>query len=399
MRLTPERAPFSDAETGRRRQERRGLLTIHARQVRCPWLAAGAVLWAVLASCHEKPVPVAAGTFLVASPAPAAEAYEREYVAEIQAVQHVELRARMKGFIEAIAVDEGQAVKKGQPIFSISAREFQQEVQKAQAATAGALAELSSAQIEQANTKLLFDKKIVSEAEMALSQSKIQSLRAKVDQAKADEGQAAINLTYAQVRAPFDGIVNRIPKKTGSIVAEGDLLTTVANNNQMLVYFRLSEGEFLEYSATSDEDRPREVRLKLANGEVYPSPGHIDAVESEFDKATGNIALRARFPNEKHALKHGSSGKIVVSTRIRNALMVPQRSTFEIQEHVYLYVLDADDTVHARRIEPRLRLKDAFVVTSSLTSQDRFVLEGVQKLKDGEKIVARPEAPLRKSSP
>jgi membrane fusion protein, multidrug efflux system len=361
-------------------------------------VATGALLWAVLASCREAPPLVAPNSFPVASPTQAAEAYEREYVAEIQAVQHVELRARMKGFIEALAVDEGQAVKKGQPLFSISAREVQQELQKAQAATAGALAELASAQLERTNTKLLFEKKVVSDVELAVSESKVRSLRAKLDQAKAEEGQAAINLSYAQVRAPFDGIVNRIPKKTGSIVAEGDLLTTIANTNEMLVYFRLSEREFLEYSATSDEDRPKEVRLKLASGEVYPIPGRIDAVESEFDKATGNIALRARFPNEKHDLKHGSSGKIVVSIRVRDALMVPQRSTFEIQEHVYLYVLDQNDIAHARRIEPRLRLKDAFVVNAGLTAQDRFVLEGVQRIKDGERIVVRPES-LRRDSP
>lgn len=336
--------------------------------------------------------------FTVASPTPASETYEQEYVGEIQAVQHVELRARMKGFIESVAVDEGQRVKKGQLLFAISAREFQQELQKARAVVAGARADLASAQVELANTKVLFEKKIISQGEFAQSNSKVQSLSAKLDEARADEVQAEINLSYAQVRAPFDGIVNRIPKKAGSIIAEGDLLTTLANTDEVYVYFRLSESEYLDYTATADDRRSKEVTLKLANGELYPEPGRIDAVESEFSKETGNIAFRARFPNDRNTLKHGSSGKVVVSTQIHNGLIVPQKSTFEVQEHVYVYVLDADDKTRATRIEPKLRLKDAFVVDAGLTTQDRFVLEGVQRIKDGDKITVSPATLLRNSA-
>jgi len=352
----------------------------------------------LLNACHEKATVDSPLIFNVANPAPAAEAYEREYVGEIQAVQHVELRSRLRGFVESIGVDEGRSVKKGQLLFTVSARELQQELLKARAATQSAAAELSAAEIELANTKVLFDKKVISDAEMSVGNSKIKSARAKLEEAKAHEGGAEINVSYALVRAPFDGTVNRIPKKAGSVVEDGDLLTTLSNTNEVFVYFRLSEQEFLDYSASSEEQRTKEVNLKLANGSLYPASGHIDAVESEFSKETGNIAFRARFPNDKQLLKHGGTGKVVVSTRVQHGLVVPQKSTFEVQEHVYIYLVDKENVVRARRIEPKLRLKDSFIVDAGLTADDRFVLEGLQKLKDGDRISARSTATLPHSS-
>lgn len=334
--------------------------------------------------------------FPVASPLVGAF-FEREYVGQVQALQYVELRARLKGFLEAVGVDEGQPVKAGQLLFSISARELQQELKKAHATVDAAAADLNAAQIEQGNTRMLFEKKVVSSAELELADSRLLSLAAHLEEARANEGQAAINLSYGQLRAPFDGIVNRIPRKAGSVVVEDELLTTMTNTSEVFVYFRVSEQEYLDYVSTQEADRPRAVTLKLANGSVYPGAGTIDAVENEFDKDTGNIAFRARFPNEQQVLKHGASGKVVIRADLGGALLVPQRSTFEIQENVYVFTVDASNTAHATRIVPRMRVKDSFVIESGLTASDRFIVEGVQQVKEGDRITARPET-LRSNS-
>jgi membrane fusion protein (multidrug efflux system) len=235
----------------------------------------------------------------------------------------------------------------------------------------------------------LFEKRVVSPTEMALVDSKAQSLQAKLDVAKAEEGQAAINLGYAELRSPFDGVVNRTPKKVGSMVEEGELLTTVTDVSSILVYFAVSEREYLQYRG-GKEERASEVRLKLVDGTLHEKPGVIDTVETEFDRKTGTIAFRARFPNEALLVRHGSSVKVLVKTWLKGALTVPQKSTFEVQEHVYVYAVDEKNQVRSRRIIPRMRIDDAYVIESGLTVNDRFVLEGLQKVKEGATIVARP---------
>lgn len=358
----------------------------------CTFLRAGvtACLALSLLSCKSAPRTEAQEVFPVAVPTRAPTEYEREYVGEVQAIQRAELRARIKGRIESLGVDEGQSVKEGTLLFSISAKELQQEVRRARAAAASASAELKAAQLERTNTRMLLEKSVVSAAEMALVESKIQSLAAKVEEAKAHEGQAAINLAYAEVRAPFAGVVGRVPKKAGSMVSEGDLLSTVTNSSDVLVYFRVSEPEYLEFAAAG-EARKKEVSFKLANGQLLPSVGVTDAVDSEIDKNTGTIAFRARFRNDRQLLKHGSSGKVVVKSHLPDAVIVPQKSTFEIQDHVYIYVVDAEGRARARRIHPKLRLKDGFVVDTGIAAGERFVTEGIQKVKDGARIAIRSE--------
>lgn len=345
-----------------------------------------------LASCAQSKAETAepSQVFAVGSPKPADTVFEREYVGEVRAVRYAELRARLKGIVESVAVDEGQEVKADQLLFSISARELQQEVLKARAAAKSADAELKAARLELSNTQMLFDKQVVSGAELELISSRIESLQAKLDESKAIASQASIGLTYAKVRAPFSGVVNRIPHKTGSVVGEDDLLTTIADTSDVYVYFRVSEREYLEYTSAAPEDRPETVSLRLADGSLHPSRGVIDAVESELSKETGNLAFRARFPNPDGRLKHGSSGKVIVATDVRSALVVPQKSTFEVQGHLYVFALDAENKARAQEIVPKLRLKDSFVVASGLGPEDRFILEGVQKVKEGARIETVP---------
>lgn len=338
------------------------------------------------ASKAESAPQSAPQSFPVASPERTDTFFEREYVAEIRAIRHAEVRSRIKGILESVNVDEGQMVKAGQTLFSISAKDLKQDVVVSRAATLGAEAELAAAKLEQDNAKFLFEKKVVSETELKLAESKVNTLKAKVDELKATTGRSSIELGFAQLKAPFDGVVNRIPRKEGSSIGEDDLLTTVTDSHEVYAYFYISEREYLEYMAKPANERPKDVSLKLADGSVFPNPGVIDTIEGEFNKETGSIAFRAKFPNTSGLLKHGSTGKIVLKTDLRGALLVPQKSTFEVQGNFYVYVLDANNTATARKIVPKLRLKDSFVIENGLEPTDRFVVEGVQKIKEGTRI-------------
>jgi membrane fusion protein (multidrug efflux system) len=344
-------------------------------------------VFVALAGCDSEVVKEAASEFPVGTPLLSSTWVDREYVGKVEAVRHVELRSRLKGFIEQLGVDEGQSVKAGQLLFSISARELGQEVKKARAAIDVVLAELEAAKVEQRNSKLLLEKNLASQTEFDLATAKVAALNARLEEARAHEGQAQINLSYGQLRAPFDGVVNRIPRKLGSMVSEDELLTTLTDTQEVFVYFRLSEQEYLDTTATSGP--PRTVSLKLANGTAYPEEGTVDAVETEFDESTGNLALRARFNNRLGLLKHGSTGKVVVRTELGRTLVVPQAATFEIQELLYVYTLDAEDRARATRIVPRARLEDAFVIESGVTENNRIVLEGVHKVKEGAVVTIR----------
>jgi membrane fusion protein (multidrug efflux system) len=327
-------------------------------------------------------------SFPVASPVVADTFVEREYVAEVRAVRYAEVRSRIKGILDTVAVDEGQSVKAGQTMFTIAAQALKQEALVAGAAASSAEAELYAAQLERQNTKLLFDKSVVSSAELALADAKVRTLKAKLDEARAKTGRAQAELGYAEIKAPFDGVVNRLPKKAGSAIAEDELLTTVADNGQVHAYFRVAEKEYLEQAATNRE--PKEVGFKLADGSTLEASGVIDAVETEFDRDTGNIAFRARFPNPAGKLKHGSSGKVVVKVPLKGALLVPQKSTFDVQGQLFVYALDGANTPKARKIVPRARIGESFVIESGLDKTDRFVREGIQKVKEGQRIHALP---------
>ncbi|MBC8109789.1 MAG: efflux RND transporter periplasmic adaptor subunit [Verrucomicrobia bacterium] len=331
--------------------------------------------------------------FPVTSPVVLDTLYTNEYVADIHALQHVEIHAKVKGYIEKVHIDEGQAVKKGQLLFSLSSQEYLEEVLKAKALLKSAVAEAKSAELDLKNSQILVEKNVVSQTQADLAQAKLDAFRAKIDEAEANMSNAILSLSFTEIKAPFDGILNRIPNKTGSLVDEGTLLTTISDSKEVFAYFKVSEKEYLDFAAdTKSTEKNGELTLILANNQVYPYPGKIETIEGEIDKATGNIAFRARFQNPNHLLKHGSSGKISLKKEARNALIIPQKATFEIQDKLYVYVMETDSTVRMRNIVTGLRLPHLYAVTSGLCASDKIIYEGIQNLNDGMKINPQPVA-------
>lgn len=325
-------------------------------------------------------------TFTITSPILIDTSYAVEYAADIHSLQNVEIRSKVKGHLENIYVDEGASVKTGQLLFSINKEAFQLELLKAQANLKSAIAELKINQLELENVKKLFDKSIVSKTELDKVNAQLDAANARIEEAKSEEQVAKLHLSYAEIRAPFDGIIDRIPFKKGSMIDEGSLLTTISNNKDVFAYFNVSEKEYLNIRSQKASFDKNKITLLLANNQPHQYKGTIETIDGEFDKNTGNIAFRAKFANPDILLRHGSSGKVQLIHEINQALVIPQKSTFEIQDKYYVYVIDTNNTVKAKNIVVKHRLPHLFMIEPSLSIQDKIVYEGIQKVKVGDQI-------------
>jgi membrane fusion protein (multidrug efflux system) len=312
--------------------------------------------------------------------------YVTDYVASIQSIQNIDIRAKADGYMEAIHIDEGTYVQQGQLLFTIGSQQYRQELLKAQAALSSAVAEAKASEVELGNARKLVEKKIVSTTELDLAQARYEAMKAKIEEAKAHEQSAELQLSFARVKAPFSGFVNRIPNKVGSLIEKGTLLTTLSDNHEVFAYFNVSEKEYLNFIARKDREKKNEVQLILSNDELHPYKGKIETIESEIDRSTGNLAFRARFPNPDLILKNGATGRVQLLRDIRNALLVPQKSTFEIQDNLYVYVVGDDHKASLRHIKPLLRIPHFYIVGEGLSPEDKIIFEGIQRIKAGDLV-------------
>lgn len=318
--------------------------------------------------------------------------YYSEYIAEIHSVQNIEIRTRVKGFIEQNHLDEGKNVSQGQLMFSLGSAAYKEELLKAKAQVKSAIAEMRTAQLELQNKKLLFSKKIVSKTELEKAEANLEALEAKVEEAKAHEASAKLNLSYTHIKAPFDGTINRIPYKVGSLIDEGTLLTTLSNNKQVYAYFNVSEKEYLKYMQRKVTEQ--DILLQLADNTMHKHPGKIQTIEGEFDRNTGTIAFRAIFPNPEMLLKHGASAKVLIKNELKRALIIPQKATFEIQDKFYVFVVDKDNKIRTRNIHIGMRLPHLFLIDAGLSTDDVILYEGIQNVKDGDEITPEMVNPM-----
>lgn len=296
----------------------------------------------------------------------------KDYVSQVKSIQNIEIRAQEKGFLQDIFVDEGQFVKKGQLLFRIKPQMYQAELLKAKA-------EVKEAQIELQNAKTLADNNVVSKNEQAVA-------TARLEKAKAEMQLAQIHLSFTDIRAPFSGVIDRIPKRLGSLIDEGELLTTLSDNSQMYVYFNVSEQEYLNYETHTKDRGGDQVDLVLANNMTLPYKGKIETIEGEFNNETGNIAFRAKFPNPDHLLRNGETGKVRMTVPLTHAMIIPQKATYEIQDKKYAFVVDDKGIIHSKNIIVSSEIPDLYVIASGLTAKDKILLEGTQSVKEGDKI-------------
>lgn len=295
----------------------------------------------------------------------------RDYVCQIRSCRNIEIRALERGYLETVKVNEGQMVKEGDVMFTILPRVYNAEVKRAEA-------EAQVARVEYENTKRLLDTNVVSDKELAMA-------KAKLDQRMAVVNLSQTHLGFTTIKAPFTGLMDRLRLRNGSLVEEGDLLTTLSDNSEMWIYFNVPEADYLEYASTEQSEESKQVSLVMANGKLFDHKGRVNVIEAEFDNKTGTIPFRADFPNPKGLLRHGETGSIRMQRALKRALLVPQKSTFEMGGEQYIYTVDKDDVIKQVKIKVLEELEDLFVVKGALTEQDKIIFEGQRQAHDGQK--------------
>ncbi len=327
----------------------------------------------ILSSCeHKTEVKEEESSFLVISPVQRDTIIYKEYVGQVQSANHIELRSQEKGYLEKIYVDEGQYVNKGQLMFKIMPTIYQAELEKAKA-------EMNFAEIEYNNTKSLSDNNIVSPNELAMN-------KAKLNQAKAAVSLAQAHLNFTDIRAPFGGIMDRFQKRLGSLIDEGELITTLSDNSKMWVYFNVPEVEYLNYIKSSKTKGKQNVLLQMANGELFDIQGVVETIEADFNNENGNIAFRATFPNPKGILRHGETGNIQLPVLLKGAILIPQKATFDVLDKKYVYIVDEHNVLKAKEIKIAEEMPHLYVVAAGLSKNDKILADGLGKVKNNEHI-------------
>jgi membrane fusion protein (multidrug efflux system) len=297
----------------------------------------------------------------------------QQYACQIRSHRHINIRALANGYLKEISVEEGQAVKQGDVMFKIEPTLYKAKYD-------AELAEVRLAELELKNQKKLFEDKAISDQEVARHEAKLAKAQAKAKLAEAE-------LNFTIVKAPFDGIVDRLHEQVGSLIYERDVLTTLSDNRVMWVYFNVPDARYLEYMAGRGlEKEDPKIELVLSNGRKFPKTGKIGAIEAKFNDESGNIPFRADFENPDGLLRHGQRGNVLIHRTLKNALVIPQRAVFEILDKRYVYVVDKDGVAHQREIVVQYESEDLFVIKKGLDVNDRIVLEGVRQVRDGEKV-------------
>ncbi|GAA3741857.1 efflux RND transporter periplasmic adaptor subunit [Flavobacterium ginsengisoli] len=319
--------------------------------------------------------------FLVTNPIEKDTTITKDYVSQIHSIQHIEIRAQERGYLEKIYVDEGQMVKKGQLLFKIMPALYEAELKKSKA-------EVSFSSIEYQNAKKLADEKVVSPNELAMA-------KAKLEKANAEMALSKVHLQFTEIRAPFDGIIDKFHVRQGSLVDEGELLTELADNSSMWVYYNVPESEYLDYQEKTGKSGKMKVNLLMANNKKFQYPGVVETIEADFDNETGNIPFRATFPNPKRLLRHGETGSIQMPIELKNAMLIPQKATFEVLDKKYVYVIDKNNAVKSREIVIAAEMPHLFVIKEGLSLHDKILLEGLRLVKENQKIdyeVVKPQS-------
>lgn len=357
------------------------------------FILGGAAAVVALTSCGKKDDAAAQMAMMQQTPEiavmtlqPGKSDLAHSYAATIKGRTDIDIRPQVSGFITQVHVDEGQAVRKGQPLFTLDQVQYQAAVDQAVAQLASAKTAVETARLTADNKQRLFDKNIISEYENQVAKNQLAQAEAQLRTAEAAVVNARKNLSYTVVTAPSDGFVGVIPNREGSLASPSmaQPLTTVSDNSDVYAYFSINEKDLLEMTDNGSKSLSQAiaempaVQLRLSDGSIYPEAGKVATVSGVIDQSTGAANVRARFKNTNGMLRSGSTGQIVVPVVKEDVLVIPQKATYEIQNLRFVYVVDdSDKTVSTPITVDPLNDGKNFVVTSGLQPGQRIVVEGV----------------------
>ena len=322
----------------------------------------------------------------------------QEFSASLQGSRDIEIRPQVDGYLDKFYVDEGVYVKKGQSLFHIDSRPYVEQLNTAKAGLAAANANLTTAEINLSKVTPLVQNNVLSEVNLKTAQASYDAALATVSQAKAAVESAQINLGYTLIKAPVDGYVGRIRYRTGSLVGRStaEPLTVISDINEVFAYFSLSENEFMrfkdQFEGNTIEEKIKKmpaVELVLPDGSTYTPKGKVQIVAGQFDNSIGAISFRASFPNPDKLLRSGNTGKVRIPQLLANALLVPQESTYEIQDKVFVFALGDSNKVVSKPITISGKTANYYFVQTGVVPGEKIVFTGMGSLSDG--MVIQPE--------
>lgn len=316
-----------------------------------------------------------------------------QYLGSVEGIENVEIRPQVDGILEQIFVDEGDFVKKGQPLFKINAQPYIEDLKNAQAEVALERAMVKKAKTELDRLQPLIDNEVISEVQMKTAEADYEIALASLAKAQSIEANMQIKLGFTTIHAPVSGFIGRFTKSVGNVVKKTDTepLTVLSNVSNIYVYFSMSESDYLYFERMKDDSTSKrispDVKLILADGYEYNHVGHIDANSGQINRSTGSITLRAVFTNPDTLLRSGNTGKVLMEQIYPNAILIPQSAAISIQDKKFVFVLDENDLTFRREIEIEGRSGQDYIISNnSLSENDRIVIAGLNKLSDSVKI-------------
>ncbi len=307
--------------------------------------------------------------------------YFTTYPASIEGIISSEVRAKISGYITDVLVDEGQKVRKGEPLFQLETQSLSHDA-------AAARANVNAAQVEVDKLKPLVEKSIISNVQL-------ETAKAKLQQAQSSYNSINANINYGLIKSPVDGYVGSIRFRRGALVSPTNEkpLTTVADISEVFSYFSMNEKDYLDFIQDTEgvdisdkiKNLPR-IKLILANGRVYDQEGTIETINSQVDEATGAITFRAKFDNPSRLLTNGNSAKIRIPKTFKEIIVVPKESTYERQGNTYVYKVGKDSMAVSTALTIITEVDNLYLVKDGLNAGDKIVASGVDKIRGETKI-------------
>ena len=329
----------------------------------------------------------------------------QEYPASVEGTVNVEVRPQVSGTLDRVFVDEGAFVKAGEPLFKINEQPYRAALNNAIATQHAAESAAANAQLEVDKLTPLVQNKVVSEYQLKTAKAAFDVAKANIEQAKANVSTAQINLGYTLIKAPVNGYIGRLIKKQGSLVGPTDTesLTQLSDVHDVHVYFSLSEKDFVsfkeQYPGETLKDKLKQlpsVSLLLADNTAYPKQGKVDMIDGQFDKTTGAITLRASFANPEGLLRSGNTGKVRLSLQHKDALIVPESATVDMQDKVFVFTVGDSSKVKKQAITIIGKNGNNYLVKDGVKVGDQIVLSGIDHLQEG--MVIHPEKATDKAA-
>ncbi len=354
------------------------------RLLRVALLALGIGAGAGTVSAIAQP---AAPAVLVAAAAMRDVSGSAEFVGRVKAVDKVELRARVQGYLGPWLFKEGDPVKAGQTVFTLDPAPFEATLAQRKAETESAGATLAYADLQARRGRELIKTKTIPQQELDQRESALLKARAALDQAKAAQQAAEVDLSYTQVKSPIAGTIGQAAYSPGNLVGPSSgVLATVVKEDPIQVVFNVSQRQLLEARRDVPEDQPGQIvaRLRLADGSTYGQPGKLDFVGSLADPNTDSIPLRAVFPNSKDMLADGMSVRVILEIgKPVQALVIPQAAIAQDQAGTYVFVVDAQNKAVMRPVKVEMQRDGTAVVKEGLAAGDRVIVQGQARVRPG----------------